>query len=443
MNPSNAGAATATDPRDIIAHAPMSGAQKRIIALTSLISALDGFDILSITFAAPVLGREFGLDSASLGLLLSSGLLGMLIGSLTLASLADIFGRRPLVIASLTLMGCGMLASAFCTNLESLAFVRIATGIGIGSMAVINNPLAIEFANLRSRGLALSLMTIGYPLGGMIGGLISAYLIKVFGWEAVFLFGASLTFAVLPLVIWILPESLEFLIEKRSDNALARVNRLLSRFGHDPINALPPPLIGRVTAYREIFSAEQRSTTITLTSVAVLSFITIYFFLSWQPKLLVEMGFSPSTAVAIASMSSLAGALGAIAFGLISRRVEGFKLAVGAVVMLGLSNILFGLVPSILPLVVCASFIAGWSGSIATLGMSVTVAEAFPGCMRATGAGFMFGTGRVGSALGPAIAGMLLSWGLDRAQVCAIIACSALMASVVLAKSPHRRRPLY
>src|SRR4029077_17835128 len=97
------------DPRDVIQNSPMSRPQVHAVALTGALSALDGFDLLSITFVAPVLAKDFDVGSGALGLLLSSGLLGTLIGSFILAPFADIIGRRPIVLISLAIMALGML----------------------------------------------------------------------------------------------------------------------------------------------------------------------------------------------------------------------------------------------------------------------------------------------------------------------------------------------
>jgi benzoate transport len=426
------------DPRDLIRASPMSAAQKRIIALTALISALDGFDILSITFVAPVLGHVFNIGSGELGLLLSSGLLGAVVGSLTLAALADVIGRRPVVLISLVVMGLGMLASAFCTSLISLAIVRVLTGIGIGAMVVVINPIAVEFANMRSRSFAIAMMTIGYPLGGMVGGLMAALLLEFFDWRAVFLFGALMALLLYPLVVWKLPESLSYLIERQDETSLKRVNRLLVRFGHTPFDALPPPVARQTTPYREIFRGAQLPITAFVSAISVLVFLAIYFYLSWQPKLLVEMGFGASTAATIASTSSLAGACGTALFGILSRRYSGLKLAVLSIGSLGLSILLFGITPPVWPLIVVVAMLAGASVATATLGLYVTAADAFPAAIRSTGTGFMIGMGRIGSALAPSIAGVLFDLGLARAGVCMAIATCAVIASLLLWRAPRR-----
>src|ERR1044072_9944680 len=86
-----------TDPRDTIAKSPMSALQVAIIAITIGLNALDGFDVLSISFASPGIAAEWHIDRALLGFVLSAELLGMALGSVFLGGLCDTIGRHRTV----------------------------------------------------------------------------------------------------------------------------------------------------------------------------------------------------------------------------------------------------------------------------------------------------------------------------------------------------------
>ena len=100
------------DPRVIINEAPMSRAQWGIVAVMVGLNALDGFDVLSISFASPGIAKDWGIDRAALGFVLSMELIGMAIGSLFLGGLADKVGRRNTILGCLGLMTAGMLGAA-------------------------------------------------------------------------------------------------------------------------------------------------------------------------------------------------------------------------------------------------------------------------------------------------------------------------------------------
>ena len=140
--------------RGLFERAPMSRTQVGAVAITVILSALDGFDVLSVTFVAPAISRDWGIGKAALGVVLSSGLGGMALGSFLIAPLADTLGRRRLILVSLSLMAVGMALSATSSSLVQLAAWRVVTGLGIGACVAVINPIAAEFANARRRSLA-------------------------------------------------------------------------------------------------------------------------------------------------------------------------------------------------------------------------------------------------------------------------------------------------
>lgn len=420
------------DPQQLIHDAPMSRPQLYAVAVTSVLSALDGFDLLSTSFVAPVLARTFHANSAVLGILLAAGLLGALIGSVALAPLADVLGRRPIVLTSLTIMVGGMLVSAVCTSLVALAIVRVITGLGAGTMVVVINPIAVEVTNRRLRSSSVAMMSMGYPLGAALGGVVAAFLLAHFDWRAVFLFGAAISLAAVPLVVWHLPESLSYLLDRRRPTSLARVNAVLHRFGHGPLAALPAAEVRQRTVYREILRRGPRATTVLVCLVSLLMFLTNYFFLSWQPSILVKLGFGVSGAAAISGASSLAGAVSCVLFALVARRIDGRALAVVAILGLGVLVIAFGLVPAAHPTLVVVAVLTGFCDTAAVVGLYATAANVFGPTVRATGTGLMIGVGRIGSVLAPATAGSLFALGGSRANVSIVMGMCAILAGVVL-----------
>lgn len=422
------------DPSVLILESPLSRAQKFILALAALLSMLDGFEILSITFIAPLLAKELNVGDAALGLLLSSGPLGMLVGALTLAPAADAIGRRPVALISLGIMGVGMLASALCQTLPQLVAMRLFTGIGFGTMTVIANTIAVEFSSIKTRSLALSMTSVGFSVGGVIAGAVSALLMRSAGWQAVFFCGAAMA-ALLTLVAFArLPETLAYLLSRRDQNTVARVNKLLERLGHAPVAHLPPVQTEkkRQFVYGALFRGQQLAITIGVGVVWLFVYISNYYFLSWNPKMLVDLGFSPSAAAIIAGSSALAAACACIAFGLLSRRISGRLLAITSVFGLGVLVLAFGLAPPnrlvfILLTPACGAFMA-----IATIVLYVTAADAFEPRLRATGMGLMVGIGRAGAIAAPSVAGGLFALGGTRASVTALVALGVLVAGVVL-----------
>src|SRR3546814_4050178 len=110
-------------------------------------------------------------------------------GCLVLGPLADSIGRRPMALASLTLLTASMAFSALAPDMTQLMVWRFITGAGVGARVSVAYPLSVEFSNIHSRPITLALMVISFPLGSAVCGLNSSDFIVVFGWRAPFLTG--------------------------------------------------------------------------------------------------------------------------------------------------------------------------------------------------------------------------------------------------------------
>ena len=232
---------TTTDPRDIIANETMRGLQWAVVILTVALNALDGFDVLSISFASPGIAQEWGIDRGALGIVLSMELIGMALGSVFLGGVADKIGRRPTILGCLVVMAVGMIMATTVRGLIDLSIWRVVTGLGIGGMLAAINAVAAEFSKSRRRDLSVSLMSIGYPLGAVLGGLVVAQLLRGANadWRPVFYFGASVTALLVPVVYFVVQESVHWLARKQPAGALDRINQALRRMGHGTVSALP------------------------------------------------------------------------------------------------------------------------------------------------------------------------------------------------------------
>ncbi|WP_375428955.1 MFS transporter [uncultured Sphingomonas sp.] len=434
------GTATADDIRRRFDAAPMGRTQMAAVAVTVLISALDGYDVLSVTFAAPAITRDWNVGKAALGVVLSAGLAGMALGSLLLAPLADLVGRRKLVLASLGLMAAGMSLSAFAQSLPQLAVWRVLTGLGIGTMVAVINPVAAEFSNARRRSLALALMAMGYPMGGLIGGLLAAALLRLYDWRAVFVAGAVAAVLLVPIVLRFLPEPLAFLLSRRRTDGLERVNALLVRCGQQPVASLPAPASRSERGYAAIFAPTQRAITLRLTAANLLFVMTVYYVLSWLPQMVADQGFAPSSASLVASMANLFGVLGGVTLGVVAQRTGLRRTTVAMMVGLGIATAAFGVTPASLPLLMATAGVCGFFlfGGIA--GIYATLATSFDAGARASGAGFVIGIGRVGSAIAPLLAGFLFAAQLGRGVVSATFAALTIIAGLLLALSSSNKR---
>ncbi|MBV8803438.1 MAG: MFS transporter [Sinobacteraceae bacterium] len=431
-----------SDPRETLSSSPMSGLQILAVALTVGMTALDGFDVLSISFASPGIAKEWGIQRDALGIVLSMELIGMALGSVLLGGLADRIGRRPTLLGCLVLMTAGMFMVTSVQHIPELELWRFVTGLGIGGLLATNNAVAAEFSNLRRRNLCVSLMAIGYPIGAVLGGLIVAQLLREHDWRSVFYFGGAITALFIPLVLLFVPESIHWLAQQQPVGALERINRVLARMGQGAIEALPA-ISGqrRKVPLKDIFAPELLAATLLCALAYFCHIVTFYFLMKWVPKIVYDMHFTASEGARVMVWANVGGALGGTVVGLLTQRGGLKQVTIGAMLLSAVAVILFGRTgPDLTQLsLVCA--VAGFCTNGAIVGLYAIYAQAFPTQVRATGTGFAIGTGRGGAVLGPIAAGYLFTWGYALPTVAVYMAVGSLIAAAVLAFLKLRMDP--
>lgn len=427
-----------SDPREIIAKSPMSRFQIVAIAITVGLTGLDGFDVLSISFASPGISSEWGIDRAALGIVLSMELVGMAVGALFLGALTDRIGRRPMTLGCLVAMAVGMFMVTVTSTITALCVWRVFTGLGIGGMLATTNAMVAEYSNARSKNLAVALMAIGYPIGAVLGGIVAAVLLQHGDWRTVFHFGAIATLAFIPIVWFRLPETIPFLCQKRPPGALQRINRILQRMGRPPVEALPPVTeVEQRGSVADIFRPGLIATTLLVTAAYFTHICTFYFILKWVPKIVVDMGFAPSSAAGVLVWANVGGAVGGAVLGLLARRFPLRLLTIavlaGSVVMVSV----FGRGYSDLGTLSIVVGVTGFFTNAGVVALYAIFAQAFPTHVRATGTGFAIGIGRGGAVISPIIGGVLLQAGMGLQGVAIAMASGAAIAAVAIFFLPH------
>ena len=403
------------------------------VAITVGLNALDGFDVLSISFAGPGIASDWGIDRATLGWVLAMELLGMAMGSIALGVLGDRAGRRTTILFCLVVMFVGMLSAGQSANVTELLGWRLLTGLGIGGMLAVTTAATAEFSNGRWRNLAISLVVIGYPIGGIVGGIIVQNILVDGTWRDVFVFGAWATAAFIPLVFLLIPESPVFLDKRRGEGALEQCNRLLARFGHPPAESLSAaPDTASKPSVADIFHSDLLRTTLLVTGAYFTLVTSFYFLVKWVPKLVVDMGFEPSAAASVLVWLNVGGAIGGAIFGFLATRIDLRPLTIGTLLGAAAMIYWFGAGQSDLTTLKFVVACAGFFTNSAICGMYSLFAKVFPTHVRSTGTGFAIGTGRGGAIIAPILAGYLFQAGFGLQFVAVVMGSCALVAVALL-----------
>ena len=421
--------------KDRIEAAPMSPRQVVIIAICTTLYMIDGFDVLVMAFSASHVEEEWGLNGAQLGYLLSAALIGMAVGSIFVSTVADIIGRQRTVLIGVSVVAAGMLASFFAPNYAVLMILRLLTGVAIGTLQATIGVLASEFSNAKRRSTALAIVTIGQPVGGVLGGLISGVLISHYGWRSAFLFGAVVTFLMVPLVMKVFPESVDYLLARRPAGALARVNASLRAIGQPAVEALPDPVHREKESSRfaDVLTGPNARHTVLLALAYFVLMASFYFANSWTPKLITASGFTARDGINAGVLFSVGAIVGGVMLGLFGarfpmRKVLAVFFLAGAATFVVFANSTTGS----LGWALFAAALVGFGSNAPIAGMLAISPTYYTGEVRGTALGLVIGMGRVGAIVSPILAGALMDGGWSPGDLYFLFVIPMALGAVVI-----------
>lgn len=383
------------------------------VAICFLIAVIEGLDIQAAGIAAAGIREDFGLDKSQLGVFFSAGILGLLPGALVGGRVADRIGRKKVLICSTAVFALFTLFTAWVNSFHSLLAVRFLAGAGLGAAMPILITLASEAVTPQNRGRAVGLMYCGMPVGAAILSLIAT---TDFGanWKNVFYLGGLLPIIVIPLMIWLLPESKEYLKAKELAANISAAE------------AAPQG------SFKDLFNTENRMRTFCIWVSYFFTLMVVYIMLSWLPSLFTELGFTRKDGATAQFYFMVSATIGTIILGMLTDR---WKKAYVIVLMYG--GILAGLfalngagslTQMYMASALVGAFVIGCQGVLYAFGGIV-----YPTEVRGTGVGVGSAVGRIGAMLGPAIAGQLLAAGFGAAGVIsAAIPCIIISAIFML-----------
>ncbi|MDC5428581.1 MFS transporter [Acinetobacter baumannii] len=393
---------------------PMNSYRWLLVGLCILLNIVDGYDVQVMSYTAASVSKEWALSGSVLGILISLGLVGMAFGSLFIAPIADKVGRRTIILSCLLLSGITMLFSSHVMNPYQLGILRFITGIGIGGLLTNGAVMANEFSTTKWKNLSVALLSTGYAIGAVVGGMIAYRLIGTVGWRSVFMCGGVFTLTVLVLVYFVLPESVEYQLIKRQPNSIERINKTLAKFNIQAIHSFPAykELTHGKVSIKTLFKGNFKARTIFVWIAFFSVMAGQYFILTWTPKLLTMAGMTPEQGVSLGIILNFGGILGAILMAFLTVRYQ---------INLVLSSF-FALTAIFITVFVLNSGNYIYSMWIAVLvgifnngcvaGMYALANSTYDTEIRATGVGSAITMGRLGGILSPLGAGYLLDAGI-------------------------------
>ena len=385
----------------------------RLVAIAFFVMLTDGYDLLAAAYAGPGLVATWHIAPATLGRIFSASPFGMMLGAPVLGWLGDRFGRRRTVIFGTALYGVFSLACTQATTVNEMMVLRFCTGVGLGGMLPNITALIAEFAPKRVRATAMVIMFLGVTAGSMLPGLAVTALPET-DWQTLFIIGGVVPLLTAVALFMILPESIKFLTLRGGPNAAARLARIVRALRPDlqiPADArfvIPETATRTGTGLTELFHDGLHFITPLLWLLFVVNLMANYFLYSWMPTLFRTGGFTSSQAALVTDAYYAGGMISGL---VVSRAIDKigllavlcfFIVACPAVALIGTPGL------GTLMVAVCV-FLGGFAVFGIQHGINATSGLIYPTRMRANGAGWAFGVGRLGGIGGPMLGAWLIA----------------------------------
>lgn len=382
---------------------------------------IEGFDNQSMGVAAPRMFPELGLATTQQGLVLSATPLGLFLGAAIGGRAADYFGRRRTLIGSILLMGAFSLLTTLAGTASSVFIARFLTGLALGGAMPNFISLSSESVTSARRISTVALVMAGMPFGGALAALTALGAHWGWSWRSIFYVGGFTPILLGLIMLRGLPESAAFerSVASKEPQAAARVESPQSVLFGD---------------------SSRTGTTLLLWIAYFFTQLVLLLMLNWLPNLLIGLGLSRSEASWGSVCFNIAGGLGSIALGHLHagtrRRLWVFLTYTGmaaALVTVTLAGRTFSWVA--LACALAGVFIVG-----AQLVLYALAPLYYAIAVRGTGVGAAVAIGRLGSVVGPTLAGIVLANGGDSTTVLlAIIPFVAIagIAAILLTWRPQ------
>jgi len=398
--------APAVDVAELLDGSSWSTYQKLLTVLAALAIVFDGFDIQILGFAIPSLTREWHVARSAFGPVLAVGLAGMAVGGPPAGQLGDRIGRRTALIGCVMLFGLATIATVFVHGLVGLTVLRFLTGMGTGGALPNASALTAEFAPQRWRPAAVKLTLVCVPLGGMLGGLLAAWVLPRFGWRGLYWIGGALPLLFAMVLGAMLPESPRFLA--RVPGRWPQLARLLSRMGHAVTAEVrfedrSEPVSARRASFRSLLAPALARDTAGLWLAFFFCLGSIYLVFGWLPAMLTARGLDLGTASSGLALYNLGGVLGVLVWAVLVTTLGSRGPLLSASLACAGSALALLLVPiqahgDHLLLMVCLA-INGLLANAVQTSMYALAAHVYPTSVRATGVAYAATAGRTGGLL--------------------------------------------
>ena len=381
----------------------------------------DAVDALAIAYVLPVLNGLWKLEPSQTGMLIAAGYAGQTIGSIIAGSLAERWGRAPVLLVTLLLFSIMSLVCAFAWSFDSMLCFRLVQGIGLGGEVPIMITYINEFSRARGRGTFALGIQVLFAFGLTASAFLGSWIVPRFGWQWMFIIGAAPALLALPLR-WMVPESARWLASKgrfaEADRVLGKIEAIAARSGK-PLPRLPtdlPPARPAPCRFGDLFKGIYLKRTLSTWCLWICCFGLSYSIGTWLPSIYrsvfhlplqqsLNYGFIQTAATLVGTLITV------FTIDLVGRRPMFIIGLLGTALPLLSFAVIDASSPETILVRVCITY---FFLSVLVLSLGLYTAEIYANNMRALGSGVAAAWQRSAATAGPLIVGGLLpNFGLN------------------------------
>ena len=404
---------------------------KLVVFICWLAILADGYDLGIYGAVLPKLleYNSWALSPAHAGTIASYALFGMFIGAILVGTITDLIGRKWTLICCLALFSTTMGLAALAPSPELFGLWRFIGGIGLGGVIPTASALTVEYSPKKRQSFIYALMFTGYPLGIVLGAILSMFMLEDFGWRIMFGIG-MIPLLLIPFIIRYLPESIQFLLSRNRQEEVDKIlNRFQIEFHAKEKTHQPPSNIRKKNGFLTLFSKEYIKATLLFWITYIMGMFLIYGLNTWLPQMMQQAGYPLGSSLSFLLMLNITAAIGALFAGAIADRI-------GAKIVISISYLMAAVCIGLLtikPSVTIIYLLIGLAG-IGSVGitqiLNAYVTQYFPSHIRATSLGWGLGLGRVGAITGPILVGIIMTMQYDLVWNFYLFSFAGLLAAI-------------
>jgi AAHS family benzoate transporter-like MFS transporter len=421
------------DVHSLSGKAKFNGFHGLVLFWCVLMLILDGYDLAVVGAALPSIMKDMGVDATSAGIMAGSALFGMMIGAISLGTLADRFGRPAMICVCVALFSFFTAAAGLTHDPITFSVTRFIAGLGIGGVLPIVTAQMAEFSPSGLRTRLVTLVFAGYSIGGILVALTSKQLIESYGWQSVF-FAAALPVVLIPFIMKSMPQSMAFLTKNgRHDELRSVLKRLVPEYplsGHEQF-AGPSGGSNKDAPVRRLFQEGRGFSTAMIWVAFMTGLFMVYALSSWLTKLMAMAGYTLGSALNFMIVFNVGAIAGAIFAGWLSDKANIKRVLISFYVVGAVALATMGYTKST-ELLFVVVFIVGASTLGTQLFAYAYAGDFYPPAIRSTGVGFASGVGRIGAIVAPVLIGWLVSLKLPLEQNFLAIALAGLIGALAV-----------